>query len=69
MKLRFAPSALVFLVVMTMATGAFAQGIFTVSAGRAERGRSNGYAEEAGGITLFLTNGDIVRRRRRRGGD
>ena len=60
MKLRFAPSALVLLVAMTMATGAFAQGIFTVSAGSEARGRSNGYAERAGGITLFLENGSVV---------
>ena len=59
MKSRFAFSALVFLVAMTMATGAFAQGIFTLSAGSSARGRSNGYAERAGGITLFLTTGSI----------
>ena len=61
MKARFAFSALVFLVAMTMATGAFAQqGIFTLSAGSEARGRSNGHAEEAGGITLFLANGALT---------
>ena len=59
MRLRFASSALVFLVAMTMATGAFAQGIFTLSNGTVARGRSNGYAEAAGGITLFKTNGSL----------
>ena len=59
MKLRFAPSALVFLVAMTMATGAFAQGIFTLSNNTVPRGRNNGHAELAGDITLFLTTGDI----------
>ena len=60
MKFRFASSALVFLVAMTMATGAFAQqGIFTLSAGSEARGRSNGHAEEAGGVTLFLVNGAL----------
>ena len=60
MKSRFAFSAFCMLVAMTMATGAFAQGIFTMSAGSEPRGRSNGHAEEAGGITLFLANGDII---------
>ena len=59
MKLRFASSALVFLVAMTMATGAFAQGIFTMSAGSVARGRNNGHAELAGGVTLFLTTGGL----------
>ena len=59
MRLRFATSALVFLVAMTMATGAFAQGIFTLSAGSESRGRDNGHAELSGGITLFLENGSI----------
>ena len=60
MRLRFATSALVFLVAMTMATGAFAQGIFTLSAGSEARGRANGYAEKAGGVSLFLTTGSIA---------
>ena len=60
MKFRFATSALVFLVAMTMATGAFAQGIFTLSAGSESRGRSNGHAELAGGVTLFLTTGSLT---------
>ena len=59
MRLRFATSALVFLVAMTMATGAFAQGIFTLSAGSESRGRSNGHAELAGGVTLFLITGEL----------
>ena len=60
MKFRFSTSALVFLVAMTMATGAFAQGIFTASPGTRANGRANGYAEEAGGITVFLTTGSIA---------
>jgi hypothetical protein len=60
MKFRFATSALVFLVAMTMATGAFAQGIFTLSAGSESRGRSNGHAELAGGVTLFLITGGLA---------
>ena len=55
MKSRFAFSALVFLVAMTMATGAFAQGVFTVSSGNQPRGRVNGHAELAGGISLAVT--------------
>ena len=59
MKSRFAFSALALLVVMTMATGAFAQGTFRVSSGIEPRGRMNGHAEEAGGISLFLLNGTV----------
>ena len=59
MKTRFVFSALCMLVAMTMATGAFAQGVFTVSSGIEPRGRSNGHAEEAGGVTLFLNSGMI----------
>ena len=59
MKSRAAFSALALLMVMTMATGAFAQGTFRVSSGIEPRGRMNGHAEEAGGITLFLLNGSI----------
>ena len=59
MKFRFAFSAFCMLVAMTMATGAFAQGVFTVSSGIEPRGRSNGHAEEAGGVTLFLNSGVI----------
>jgi hypothetical protein len=60
MRLRFATSALVFLVAMTMATGAFAQGIFTLSAGTEQRGRNNGHAELAGPVTFFLENGTVA---------
>ena len=60
MRLRFATSALVFLVAMTMATGAFAQSaLFTVGSGTEPRGRMNGYAEAAGSVTLFVTNGTL----------
>ena len=59
MKPRSAFSALALLVVMTMATGAFAQGTFRVSSGIEPRGRMNGHAEEAGGISLFLLNGTV----------
>ena len=58
MKIKFAFSALVLLVAMTMATGAFAQATFQVSAG-ATQGRMNGHTEEAGGITLAVTSGTI----------
>ena len=51
MKTRFVFSAFCMLVAMTMATGAFAQATFQVSAG-ATQGRMNGHTEEAGGITL-----------------
>ena len=61
MKTRFVFSAFCMLVAMTMATGAFAQGVFTVSSGIEPRGRSNGHAEEAGGVTLFLNSGMIIR--------
>ena len=37
--------------VLTMTTGAFAQGNFQVSSG-ANQGRMNGHTEMAGGITL-----------------
>ena len=58
MKTRFVFSAFCLLVAMTMATGAFAQATFQVSAG-ATQGRMNGHAEEAGGITLAVTSGTI----------
>ena len=58
MKTRFVFSAFCMLVAMTMATGAFAQATFQVSAG-ATQGRMNGHTEEAGGITLALTSGAI----------
>ena len=54
MKTRFVFSAVCMLVAMTMATGAFAQGVFTVSSGNQPRGRMNGHAERAGGISLAL---------------
>ena len=59
MKSRFAFSALCMLVAMTMATGAFAQGVFRVTSGTESRGRATGHAEKAGDISLFLTNGEI----------
>ena len=58
MKIKFAFSAFCMLVAMTMATGAFAQATFQVSAG-ATQGRMNGHTEEAGGITLAVTSGMI----------
>ena len=60
MKSRFVFSAFCMLVALTMATGAFAQGIFTVSGGIEPRGRENGHAELAGGVTLFLSSGGIT---------
>ena len=58
MKRKFAFSAFCMLVAMTMATRAFAQATFQVSAG-ATQGRMNGHTEEAGGITLAVTSGSI----------
>ena len=60
MKSRFAFSAFCMLVAMTMATGAFAQGVFRVTSGTESRGRATGHAEAAGDISLFLTNGSIA---------
>ena len=60
MKIKFAVFTLSLLLVLTMTTGAFAQGVFTLSAGSEERGRDNGHAEPTGDITLFLTTGDIT---------
>ena len=59
MKIKFAVFTLSLLLVLTMSTGAFAQGVFTLSAGSEDRGRSNGHAEPTGDITLFLTTGGI----------
>ena len=59
MKIKFAVFTLSLLLVLTMSTGAFAQGVFTLSAGSEERGRDSGHAEPAGDITLFLTTGGI----------
>ena len=60
MKSRFAFSAFCMLVAMTMATGAFAQGIFVVSSGPEARGRANGQAELSGGISVTLTAGTFT---------
>ena len=59
MKTKFAVFTLSLLLVLTMTTSAFAQGVFTLSAGSEDRGRSNGHAEKTGDITLFLTTGGI----------
>ena len=59
MKIKFAVFTLSLLLVLTMSTGAFAQGVFTLSAGSEDRGRSNGHAEPTGDITLFLITGSI----------
>ena len=60
MKQRFNISALAFLLVMTMTTTAFAQGVFRLSSGTESRGRMNGHAEATGDISLFLINGEIT---------
>ena len=57
MKTRFVFSAFCMLVAMTMATGAFAQAVFTVSSGNQPRGRLNSHTELAGGITLAKLSG------------
>ena len=59
MKIKFAVFTLSLLLVLTMTTGAFAQGVFTLSAGSEDRGRSSGHAEPTGDVTLFLTTGGI----------
>ena len=51
-------SAFCMLVAMTMATSAFAQGVFSVSSGVEPRARMNGQTELAGGITLSQENVD-----------
>jgi hypothetical protein len=60
MKTRFVFSAFCMLVAMTMATGAFAQAVFTVSSGNQPRGRLNGHTEVAGGVTLAKLSGTSV---------
>ena len=60
MKSRFAFSAFCMLVAMTMATGAFAQGIFVVSSGPEARGRANGQAELGGGISVTMSAGSFT---------
>ena len=52
LKSKYAFSAFCMLVAMTMATGAFAQNILSVSSGVEPRGREHGQTEPAGGITL-----------------
>ena len=60
MKTRFVFSACCMLVAMTMATGAFAQAVFTVSSGNQPRGRLNSHTELAGGITLAKLSGGAI---------
>ena len=57
MKSKYMLSALAFLLVMTMTTTAFAQGVFRLSSGTEARGRMNSHAEATGDISLFLING------------
>ena len=59
MKSKYMLSALAFLLVMTMTTTAFAQGVFRLSSGTEARGRMNGHAEATGDISMFLINGTI----------
>ena len=62
MKNKFAVFTMGLLMVLTMATGAFAQrtATFSVSHGVEARGRSHGHAELTGGITLFRQAGAIA---------
>ena len=53
-KYRYALSVWCALGVMTMATGAFAQGVFSVSGSVEPRAREHGRTELAGGVTLTL---------------
>ena len=59
MKARFVFSAFCMLVAMTMATSAFAQGIFVVSSGPEPRGRANGHTELSGGISVTMSAGNF----------
>ena len=60
LKTKYALSAFCMLVAMTMATSAFAQGVFSVSSSIEPRARMNGQTEAAaGGITLSLESGQI----------
>ena len=60
MKTRFVFSACCMLVAMTMATGAFAQVVFTVSSGNQPRGRLNSHTALAGGVTLAKLSGGTI---------
>ncbi len=60
LKTKHMLSALCMLVAMTMATSAFAQGVFSVSSSIEPRARMNGQTEAAGGITLSLESGTIT---------
>jgi hypothetical protein len=60
LKTKYALSAFCMLVAMTMATSAFAQGVFSVSSSIEPRARMNGQTEAAGGITLSLESGTIT---------
>ena len=67
MKSRFAFSAFCMLVAMTMATAAFAQGVFRVTSGTESRGRVTGHAEKTGGhFSVRDRWGDKRRRERSR---
>ena len=57
LKTKYALSAFCMLVAMTMATSAFAQGVFTVSSSIEPRARMNSHTEASGGITLSLSAG------------
>ncbi len=54
LKTKYLLSALCMLVAMTMATSAFAQGIFSVSSGVEPRAREHGFTEAVGDIALRL---------------
>ena len=60
MKFKFAVFTLNLLMVLTMATGAFAQATFQVSSSSEQRGRMNGHAEKAGDISLAWVSGGFV---------
>ena len=67
MKIRFAVFTLSLLMVLTMATGAFAQATFQVSSSSEQRGRLNGHAEKAGDISLSQISGTFTADDSRRG--
>ena len=60
MKSRFLILMMGLLMVLAMGADAYAQAVFTVSSGNQPRGRVNGHAELAGGVTLARLSGASV---------
>ena len=64
MKSRFLILMMGLLMVLAIGADAYAQATFTVSSGNTPRGRMNGHAELAGGVTLAQFSGTCRDRRR-----